>query len=166
MDEIEAILISAIIGALLGALLTGIVGWILDNGKRKQEQKNLARALIFEIEGNDHHVRGLVEHWKKEFKSPLDVKDPRAVPQRLFYSDGVFFINRKEIASFNNDLSSDLNKYFTLLQRAESERMLIIDISSKDRNTAIASTQYMMKCLYEADAITEKLKQELQNEAN
>ena len=44
--------------------------------------------------------------------------------------------------------------------------MLIIDISSKDRNAAIASTQYMMKCLYEADAITEKLKQKLQNEAN
>ena len=122
MDEIDAILISAIIGALLGALLTGIVGWILDNGKRKQEQKNLARALLFEIEGNDRHVQGLVEHWKKEFKSPLDVKNPRTVPQRLFYSDGVFFINRKEIASFNNDLSSDLNMYFTLLQRAESER--------------------------------------------
>jgi len=172
MDEIEAILIGAIIGAIIGSMLTGAIGWILDYRKRKQKQKNIAKSLLFEITEIDDLTHKLTEHLKELFKTPLDVKNPKRIPQRLCFLDGVFFTYRKEIASFNNDLSSDLNKYFSLLQRAESERTLILDIlgrdkiNENDRQVALGSTIYMVKCLYELDALTAKLKSSLQIEIN
>ncbi|MGA2162676.1 MAG: hypothetical protein ABSG28_10860 [Methanoregula sp.] len=169
MDEIEAILIGAFIGAIAGSVLTGIFSWWLSKEEKRQEQKNIARALYLEIDGIYEHIHPLATLWNNKYKTRSDIVEPVSLPQKLYYYDGAYFVYQKEVASFNKDLSFDLSQYYTSIKIVESERSLISNLFEKRTDPTIfqlltGSTQYMVKELLKADNITLKLKEELQKE--
>ena len=152
MNEVEAILIGAIIGAIFGAAGTGLFSWWLTRREKIQERKNIARALFLEIDEIYEHVHGLVDKWNKQYKSESNLVVPIRIFQKLYYYDGAFFIHPKEVASFNEDLSHNLNQYYTAMKIVESERELIIKLienpnlssESDEFKTALASSWYML----------------------
>lgn len=110
-----------IIGGIIG-LTSSYIMWKMQT---RYEKKNVAHALYLELSS----LEGSLGAFAKAFVNPPPgvSRDAPVIINQPFYSEGLFLSFKKEIASFNNELSSNLFQFYILLLRAEEYRQISED---------------------------------------
>ena len=105
-------------------ILGGVIGFTFScftwKLQTRYEKKNIARALYIGISSLEDRLKAFVG----TFKNPLFRDNPIKVNQPFYDTEGLFFNFRKEISSFNKDLSNSLFEFYTYLIRAEEFRQI------------------------------------------
>ncbi len=120
LNETEISMISAVIGGIVGGFISSYFMWLL---QKKDEKKNIARALYSEISSLEGHLRV----FSGMFKNPppgVNHDAPIEINQALYTDYGLYFSFRKEISSFNEELSKNLFDFYIYLLRADEFRKI------------------------------------------
>lgn len=137
------------IGEVIFVIIGGIIGfassYFMWKVQTRYEQKNVARALHLELSSLEERLKAFAVAFRNpppgfNRDTPLKINQP-------FYTEGLFFAFRKEISSFNKELSNSLFQFYTYLLRAEEFRQVgEADISFKLLNNAMKD--YIVKAYH------------------
>jgi hypothetical protein len=184
MDPNDAILVGALLGATVGAAATAAgTGWMsywLTQKQIKIERKNIANALFNEIEQSETGINNFNTLGEGKVDSQLGMI---LIPNKLSYSNEVYYVNEKQIASFNKNLVNYLYRYHRDLTGAEECRVATINFVEKRDSSpnkteqqkylinfynegAQANSLSMVYCMKDAAQLIPKIKKELQKEIN
>ena len=107
----------AIVGVAVGAIIGFASSYFMWKVQIKHNRKTVAKGFYLEISSLEEHI----ERFARLFDAPgpgaglVEIKQP-------FYSDGLFFVFRKEIFGFNQDLSEGLFEFYNCLLTADKNR--------------------------------------------
>ena len=115
---------------MLAEVVFAIIGWIIGFAssylmwkvQTRYEQKNIARALYLELSSLEEQLRAFTGAFTNpppgaNRDTPMKINQP-------FYTEGLFFSFRKEISTFNDELSNGLYQFYIHLLRAEESRQV------------------------------------------
>jgi len=143
-----------IIGALIGGIIGFFSAFALWKCQIKYDKKNLARGFDIEISS----LESKIKLYARAFDTPGPGAGLVKIEQTL-YNNGLFFDCRKEISSFDRDLSDTLFEFYTYLLTAERDRKIdSSDIYFKQANDEMKSS------IKKACEILPKLKELLKHE--
>ena len=116
------ILLSAVIGGVIGFLSS----YFMWNAQLKRDKKNIALGFYMEISSLEKTLKLYADVFDGVTPPPPQFKpdDPVDVPDSFYTNDGLFFVFRKEMSSFNRDLSKSLFEFYTYLLTAEKNRKI------------------------------------------
>ena len=114
------------IGEVIFVIIGGIIGfassYFMWKVQTRYEQENVARALYLELSSLEEQLKAFTGAFMNP--PPGSNRDTPAIINQPFYNEGLFFSFRKEISSFNEELSNSLFQFYMLLLRAEEFRQV------------------------------------------
>lgn len=114
------------IGEVIFVIIGGIIGFVSSyfvwKVQTRYEQKNVARALYMELSSLEDRLHTFAGVFMNP-PSGIDRDAPMKINQP-FYTEGLFFSFRKEISSFNKELSNSLFQFYMYLLTAEQFRQV------------------------------------------
>lgn len=114
------------IGEVIFVIIGGIIGfgssYFVWKVQTRYEQKNVARALYMELSSLEERLHAFAGVFMNPPSgvgrdAPMKINQP-------FYTEGLFFSFRKEISSFNKELSNSLFQFYIHLLTAEQFRQV------------------------------------------
>lgn len=151
------VLLSAVIGGTIGF----ISSYFMWKTQIKYNNRNIAKGLHMEISSLERTLKLYADLFsgvtppppQSETDDPVEIRDP------FYTQDSLFFVFRKEMSSFNLDLSKSLFEFYTYLLTAEKDRK--IDKSDWFFNPA---NDEMKNCIIKAYELLPSLKELLKRE--
>ena len=122
---------SAIAGALVGGVCTYLGSFGLSEQQRKNELKNVAKAIDIDLEriykwNWSWYILFKDKNVLLEFDQKNTELKKRTFPiTELYNPDGIYFIFNHDIAMFGYELSSQIYTFYRLLLEAESARQYV-----------------------------------------
>jgi len=150
--------ICVIIGGIIGGIIGFASSYFMWNVQTRYERKNVARALYMEISSLEGRLKAYTEAFKKP-PPGCNPEDPVKITQPLYTEELLFSSFRKEISSFNKELSNTLFQFYIHLLEAEKLRQ----IDKKDM-FAIQLNKIMKDQIVEAYRLLPDLKKLLEKE--
>lgn len=162
MTEIFLFEIKEIFYILFGAIIAFSSTYILEWNKKREEVKNIAKALYIEITLNEKSIAGL----NNLIKSQSNPNSIITIPQILYPDNGLYFAFQDKISLFEKNISEALYTFYQKLVNAENERRLILrqnelankNILTEKEDIRIASTKRMLLSVKESSEMIDEIK--------
>lgn len=128
------------IGEVTFVIIGGIIGfassYFMWRVQTRYKQKNVARALLTELSSLEEGLKTFAQVFVNP--PPQFNRDAPVKINQPFYTEGLFFSFRKEISSFNKELSNSLFQFYMHLLTAEQFRQVgETDMFFKQLNNAM-----------------------------
>lgn len=119
---------SAILGAAVGGILTFLGSYYLWDRQRRDELKNVARAIDIDLERVYESNQDWFDLYKDERKiGDFESQGGPVVSLKEFYNcNGIYFIFNHDISKFDYGLSSQIYTFYSGLLDAESSRQFVV----------------------------------------
>lgn len=171
--------IGVIAGALLGGVIQLLVTLSINQHQIGLDRQNVAKGLKTEIDSNKDELDVLNNGLSKIPLGGNYIFFQTIPPDNRFYSQ-----NREIISSYNENLSTNLYKFYTSVSIANEDRTLVISVADRlsqipdnSSQSAIFNksqllfdangyTQEMKDQIHEADQLIPTLDEQLQAEIN
>lgn len=116
-----------IASVIIGAIIAFFSSKFLWKQQEDTKLRNLAHALYLEITQKEHYLTSFA----LMARSNLNADNYPIIPQELYPKDGLYFVFQREIASFDENLSYPLYRFYSNVLEAENERKLILEQTEK-----------------------------------
>jgi len=129
-------LLPSVLGAIVGGSIGLTSSYLMWKKQDRFNQKNVARALYFEISRLEEHLKKLLEHSSSGLALPI------------YSAEGLFFILTKEVSFFYPELSTVIFDFYGWINRAENVRQLDIEkvacrIAAREADKLIESKNWI-----------------------
>lgn len=155
--EVVLVLLSAVIGGTIGFFSS----YFMWKAQIKYDKKNIAHGFHMEIYSLENRLKLFADVFSGVTPPPPQHKteDPVEISDPLYTNDGLFFVFRKEMSTFNIELSKSLFEFYTYLLTAEKDRK----IDKSDMFFKPANDE-MKICIIKAHELLPSLKELLEKE--
>lgn len=153
--EIILMFLSLVIGGAIGF----ISSYFMWKTQTKYDKKNIALGFFIEISSLQKTLENYANLFEGGIPPPGCKADSAIEVRQPFYTDGLFFALRKEMSSFNRNLSERLFEFYSYVLEAEKARKIdSSDMFFQQANDA------MKTCIIKANKSLPGLKELLKKE--